>query len=167
MKLKKILNIVTFATKANFKLDTEFKEVDLINYINEYVQNIIPSITDKSLNIKIDNLVNDSFIRKIKPIEINIIIDNLINNAKKAKSNNLLIKLEKSKESNMLNVSFIDDGVGIEEKFMNKIFDLGYTTTDGSGIGLYHVNQIIESMKSKIFVTNNNDKGITFNIQIK
>ncbi|WP_353087748.1 ATP-binding protein [Flavobacterium sp.] len=164
---KKILNVVTFATKANFKLDTEYKEVDLVNYMLEYIQNIIPSITDKSLNIKIDNSTSSNFIRRIKPIEINIIIDNLINNSKKAKSNNLLIKFEDGHQDNSLDISFIDDGIGIEEKFLDKIFDLGYTTTDGSGIGLYHVNQIVESMKSKISVTNNKEKGISFKIHIK
>lgn len=162
---KKILNVVTFATKANFKLDTEFKEVDLIDYILQYVQNIIPSITDKSLNIKTENLAKRTFVRKIKPIEINIIIDNLINNAKKAKANNLIIRFEDN--SNALDISFIDDGIGIEEKFLDKIFDLGYTTTDGSGIGLYHVKQIMESMKSEIFVNNNIEKGITFKLQLK
>lgn len=164
---KKILNIVTFATKANFRLDTEYKEVDLVNYMLEYIQNIIPTITDKSLNIKIENNVYSNFIRKIKPIEINIIIDNLINNAKKAKANNLLIKFDDGENPNTLDISFFDDGIGIEEKFLNNIFDLGYTTTDGSGIGLYHVSQIIDAMKGKIFVTNNEEKGITFKIQIK
>lgn len=164
---KKILNIVTFATKANFKLDTEFKEVDVVIYFLEYIQNIIPSITDKSLKISTQNLVTESFIRKIKPIEINIIIDNLINNAKKARANNLLIKFEESINSNALDISFIDDGVGIKEQSLPKIFDLGFTTTDGSGIGLYHVNQIMESMKGEIFVNNNKEKGITFKLQIK
>jgi signal transduction histidine kinase len=164
---KKILNIVTFATKANFKLDTEFKEVDLVNYVSEYVKNIIPSITDKSLNIKVDNLAKKSYVRKIKPIEFNIIIDNIINNSKKAKANNLSIKLEDSSNFSSLDISFIDDGIGIEEKFLDKIFDMGYTTTNGSGIGLYHVHQIIESMKGKISVNNNDGKGITFKLQLK
>lgn len=163
---KKILNIVTFATKANFKLDTEFKEVDLINYFSEYIKNIIPSITDKDLNISIESLVQRNYIRKIKPIEINIIIDNLINNSKKAKAKNLIIKFE-DEPSGLLDISFIDDGIGIEEKFLDKIFDLGYTTTNGSGIGLYHVNQIIESIKGKILVKNNKEKGITFKLQFK
>lgn len=162
---KKILNIVTFATKANFKLDTEFKEVDLVNYISQYVQNIIPSITDKSLKIEIDNLTERNFIRKIKPIEFNIIVDNLINNAKKAKADRILIKFEEN--HNSLDILFIDNGIGIKEQNLDKIFDLGFTTTDGSGIGLYHVKQIIESLNGKIIVTNNTEKGISFKLQIK
>lgn len=163
---KKILNIVTFATKANFKLDTEFKEVDIINYISEYINNIIPSITDKSLKINLVDLVDNQYIRKVKPIEVNIIIDNLINNAKKAKASNIEIKLEETAK-NHLEISFIDDGIGIQENEINKIFDLGYTTTDGSGIGLFHVKQIIDSMKGQITVYNNIDKGITLTLHLK
>lgn len=163
---KKILNIVTFATKANFKLDTEFKEVNVISYIYEYVQNIIPSITDKSLNIKLINNFSGPFIKKIKPIEMNIIVDNLINNAKKAGANEVEIRFD-ALANNLLQISFIDNGIGIDEDKINRIFDLGYTTTDGSGLGLYHVNQIIASMSGKISVYNNINKGITFGLILK
>jgi signal transduction histidine kinase len=40
-----------------------------------------------------------------------------------------------------------DDGKGIEQRNLSKIFDLGYTTTNGSGLGLYHVKQIVGKMK--------------------
>jgi hypothetical protein len=81
---KKILNIAAFATKANFKLDTEQIEINLNKYIREYIQNIIPTITDTNLKIGIKNLNKKTFIKKVKPIELNIVVDNIINNAKKA-----------------------------------------------------------------------------------
>ena len=162
---KKILNVVAFATKANFKLKTETIEVDLNNYIREYISNIIPTVTDKTLKIKIVSETEDEFKKKLKPIELNIVIDNIVSNAKKANANNLTVSIEKKNEN--LIVKFIDDGTGIDESIIDKIYNQGFTTTDGSGIGLYHVKQIVNDMKGKISATNNPDDGATFTLTFK
>ena len=162
---KKILNIASFATKANFKLDTEYVERDLNSYIREYVQNIIPTVTDKSLHIDLEQYTNVEFVSKFKPIEVNIVLDNIINNAKKAKADNLTIMLLKNEKGNFV-VRFEDDGVGIQKENFSKLYDLGYTTTDGSGIGLFHVKNIMKSMKSTVNAENNN-KGATFILEFK
>jgi signal transduction histidine kinase len=164
---KKILNIAAFATKANFKLDTEQIEINLNDYIREYIQNIIPTTTDKSLNIKVTRLNNNPFIRKLKPIEMNIVIDNLISNSKKAKATELEIQLNENQDGKF-EMKFIDNGVGIEEENLKRIYDFGYTTTDGSGIGLYHVKEIVKSFGGTIKAENNIEaKGLTFTIDIK
>jgi len=164
---KKILNVVAFATKANFKLKTEELEIDLFDYIREYIQNIIPTVTDKSLKIKVSSEINKPFVRVVKAIEINIVIDNIIINAKKAGANELKVILSEN-EKGHLEVKFIDNGSGIDEKNIEQIYEFGFTTTDGSGIGLYHVKEIMDSIKGKIFATNNlPDKGATFTIEFR
>ncbi len=160
----KILNITEFATKANFKLKTEEMDVDLINYISEYISNIIPTVNDKEMKIIFENDASNVIFKKIKPIEINILIDNVINNARKANSSNLKIVLSEKNGKVILN--FSDDGKGISPKNLKSIFDFGFTTTDGSGLGLYHVKQIINELKGDIVVSNNNEKGVTFKIEI-
>ena len=62
-------------------------------------------------------------------------------------------------------MSFKDNGRGIEPQNLEKIFSLGYTTTNGSGIGLYHVKEIVDSLNGKIHVFNNDVSGITFTIE--
>jgi signal transduction histidine kinase len=161
-EVKKIINISEFATKAKFRLITEDISVDLVNYISEYITNIIPGVTDKRVKIQFENLTETEIQKTIKPIELNILIDNIINNAGKAEAENLIIKLEN--KDNRLLVSFIDDGKGIEKKNISKIFDFGYTTTEGSGLGLYHVKQIVDEMKAGILVYNNKQKGVTFEL---
>lgn len=159
---KKILNVVGFATKAKFNLTTEEIEIDLANYFEEYISNIIPTVTDKSLVIKTTNSARLTFKRKVKLIELNIVIDNIVSNAKKANAKNLEVIIEEGKKGG-LNVFFKDDGIGIKEGDLSKIFELGYTTTDGSGVGLHHVKDIISRMNAKIVITNNDksEKGIT------
>jgi len=105
------------------------------------------------------------FIKEIKPIELNIVIDNLINNAKKADAKNVEIHLGRNKEYKF-EISVKDDGKGIENKHINKIFDFGFTTTSGSGIGLYHVQQIIKRLNGEITVTSEKNKGTIFTITL-
>lgn len=164
---KKILNVVAFATKANFKLKTEELEIDLFDYIREYIQNIIPTVTDKSLNVTVISETEKPFVRVVKAIEINIVIDNIINNAKKAGADELKVILRENDKGH-LEVKFIDNGSGIDEKNIEQIYDFGFTTTDGSGIGLYHVKEIMDSIKGRIFATNNlPERGATFTIEFK
>jgi signal transduction histidine kinase len=164
---KKILNVVAFATKANFKLTTEELEIDLVDYIREYIQNIIPTITDKALNIKVVSKTSSPFIRTVKAIEINIVIDNLINNSRKAKADNLLVIISET-SSGTLEVKFVDNGLGIDNENLSRIYDFGFTTTDGSGLGLFHVKEIMASINGKISAQNNYpDKGVTFTLEFK
>jgi len=163
---KKILNVVAFATKANFKLKTEEITLDLNNYIIEYIQNIIPTVTDKELIVNVSSDSTEPFERKIKPIELNILIDNIINNAKKARSKNLNVRI--AHQSKKLIVKFTDDGIGLDQDSLGKIYDFGYTTTDGAGIGLFHVKEIVSSMKGTVNAENNSEtNGATFTIEFK
>lgn len=163
---KKIINISAFATKANFKLDTEFREVDVLDYIKQYIENIIPTVTDRSIKIKVADYGSLAFVKKIKPIELNIVLDNLINNAKKAGANMLEVLFEiPSKE--VLNIKFRDNGKGIDQSIIPQMFNLGTTTTDGSGIGLYHVKKIVDSLDGRISGYNNSNEGATFEITLK
>lgn len=62
-----------------------------------------------------------------------------------------------------------DNGIGIAEENLDKIFEYRYTTTEGgSGIGLYFVKYIIENrLNGKVLVEQNIDEYSTiFNLQI-
>jgi signal transduction histidine kinase/predicted RNA-binding protein with RPS1 domain/FixJ family two-component response regulator len=55
-------------------------------------------------------------------------------------------------QSNFVVVSFIDTGPGIHRQLWNKIFDLGFSTRDGSGLGLFIARSLIESFRGQIAV---------------
>jgi len=171
LETQKIASISTFHTKANFNLMSEKIEKDLVSFIKQYIENVytqykkITSINDK-LNIKVKSEDNFEFIYSFKPLEFIIILDNLINNSIKAKANNIEIAMSKLNK-NGIELRIKDDGIGIPTKNLTKIFDFGYTTTGGSGIGLYHVNQIVKKIKGNISVNNSLEKGVEVIIKVE
>ena len=161
---QKILSISRFATKANFKMNAENQRLDLIGFISEYIENIAIAFNN-TINIEIEKNDEEKFITNFKPIEMTIIIDNLINNSRKAFAKTLKIKI--NVDQNLLIVKFIDDGIGIPKSIRNKIFDFGFTTTGGSGLGLTHLKEIVNNIKGVIELNNNIEKGTEFKLTFK
>ena len=56
----------------------------------------------------------------------------------------------------------IDDGIGIPDKNLSKVFDPRFTTTNGSGLGLYHTKEVVEKMGGKIEINNKLKNGVEF-----
>ena len=162
---RKILTISKFASKANFKLFTSSVEIDVITYISEYINNILGLVESQTPKITIDRIKDEEFVIETKPIELNIIIDNLISNSRRARAQKINIVF-RVKEKH-LEIKFIDDGIGIDPKNVNSLFELGYTTTSGSGIGLYHLKKIANEMNGSIEYNIENKKNTEFVIKIK
>lgn len=167
LEASKINSIANFITKANFNLKASEIEVDLVDFMIDYLNEVYiyeDSVIDTNLRISI--VANDSsFIKTIRPLEITTVLDNFISNAEKAKSSSL--KFTFMKPNSHLQIVIEDDGQGISPENINEIFDLGYTTTEGSGIGLYQVQDIIvNKMKGTIEVDSEVNKGTNFKLTI-
>jgi signal transduction histidine kinase len=66
-------------------------------------------------------------------------------------------------------IRFEDNGIGIEKKNLDRIFEMFYRATeqsDGSGIGLYIVKNAVEKLQGKLLVNSVAGQGTTFTIQL-
>jgi signal transduction histidine kinase len=64
---------------------------------------------------------------------------------------------------------FEDNGIGIEEEYLEKIFKMFFRATEeseGSGIGLYIVHQALEKIHGKVSVKSKPNIGSTFTVKI-
>ena len=84
----------------------------------------------------------------------------------------MAITLTESGEGEYL-LSFADDGCGVAEKELPKLFESFYRTdkartnvAKGSGLGLAVVQQIIQAMKGKIWAQATVPKGLTICISL-
>lgn len=167
LELDKIKIISKYITRDDFLSTAKKVETDLVEFIFNYVKSIYEITTNQEFNIEIKT--NDVVhICKFEPIKINIILDNLLSNSKKEQIDARHVQIIFSKEKNDLLMEYIDDGRGLDSSIVDKdsIFEMGVTTTNGSGLGLYHVKELLKEMKSYISVERQNI-GIKFLIRFK
>ena len=183
-KLNNNLDLITESTKYLSETINDF-----MNFFKpqESVKKFhIKSLIEKSLRLVSNNNLDIKFIKDIKDIEIESfendliqILINIINNAvdalKEIKSEKYIFISTSLSKDNMLEITIKDNGGGIDDLLIDKIFEPYFTTKhkqNGTGIGLYMVTQIIQKhAKGNISVENinfeyneNSYKGACFKI---
>ena len=152
LEVQRIVSASRFVTKAGFNTQAEKITKDIVSFINDYVNNIyIPADSFIHKKRPIEIAVSKTNLKKemkFRPFEITVILDNLFSNSRKAKSTE--VSLEWKKDKTDLLLYFKDNGNGIPDEVKDNIFEFRYSNTDGSGIGLYHVRDILEKYESKI-----------------
>ncbi len=113
----------------------------------------------KSFDVKV-NLRGDGVIAANEGIYS--IFENLIGNAVKH-GGATEVSIEINDAGDHCEVIFRDNGRGIPEEVREKIFEKGFTTGRGSGLGLYIVKKLIESYGGSIELSEG--KGATFVIR--
>jgi len=157
---KRILTTAQYATKANFKSGTKKEPTNIPDFFEQYILTVAKDFIASGINIHIDNMVNQAFEIKIKRIELAMLIDNLISNSNKAHAKNLNVKIELTKKD-QVTISFTDDGKGLSKDIddLNSLFNMGVTTTKGSGLGLFHAKEIMDSVDGEISIVKRESKG--------
>lgn len=154
----KIGTLSNFVSKAKFDLMAKKITKDLVVFVNEYMLNVYSLANKGEIDIHVENT-------KIKleilfaPIDFIVVLDSLLDNSKKANAKNIFVKW--TKLDNSVELHFIDDGRGISDNDLPKIFNYRFKTTEGGGLGLYHVKTICDKMNIDIRV-NNKIKGAEF-----
>ena len=182
-KEKTLLEYISLMDKSVLKLET------FINNIMEYSINSKADVikNDIDLNLIIDEIEEDieyydkfkkiELIREIEeapfksdPKRLKIIINNLVTNAVKYHNMNQphpYIKIvAKENQGNYL-IFVEDNGLGIGQEHLNKIFNMFYrasSDSDGSGLGLYIVMDTTKKLKGEIKVTSEVNVGSTFSL---
>ena len=101
--------------------------------------------------------------------KISQVIGNFLSNAIKYSNKNCRITVSSKKLKNNLIISVTDEGIGIQEKDQEKLFQRFYRVENsrmknisGFGIGLYLSSEIIQLHKGTIGVESGAGKGSTF-----
>lgn len=162
---QKVLSIARLATKANFRLESDMIEADLAGYIEDYIVKGAVPFLGGGIELHVENF-GSGLVRRFRPMEVTIVIDNLISNARKAKATELRFKLAKSDKRTLL-MTIQDNGIGLPQDLgdPDRIFNLGFSRTSGSGLGLYHVRQVLGEMGGGISIMPS-DKGACFLVRI-
>lgn len=159
---RKILAVTRFASRARFKLDSESIDTDLSGFLTDYIEQVARTTGSARLRIEVVN-EHPGMKMRFKPIDASIIVDNLVSNAKRAKASRIRFELTPIDKRGLL-IRVSDNGRGIAQGTNKaRIFEMGYTTTQGSGLGLYHVRQVLGEIGGSIELEDaEGQKGTTF-----
>ena len=163
-----IKKIIDYYKNARAETVNERIEFDVfINSIWETFRNQNPSIIFK-LNVN-DNIefIGDAF-------RLKIILENLVSNAIKYQNPSSEIKkidVVVKTNADDLHIVISDNGIGINNIFLDNIFDLFFRTEDalnaeGTGIGLYLVKETLTKIGGKVEVESQLMKGTSFHVVI-
>ena len=154
----KILNTYNLVINTEYKADNGNKKMDVVQFTKTYIE----KQWSHKLPVEIDGLA--SMYIMFNPLEFSIIIDNIADNAKKANSTKLQIVFQSDEKGYY--IKWIDDGYGLQSDIdASKVFEQGFTTTKGTGIGLYTVKKYAKKMSATVTVNKEYKNG--FEIQMR
>ena len=141
---KKIMNSYNLVMRTGYSADSDDSHTDLVKFVTDYCSEF-----NSSLTIRVENPFNISANVRFNPLEFSIILDNLIDNSRKANANTLICRFEKNGDGILVRCR--DDGYGLKKGANEaRLFEAGYTTTSGTGIGLSTVKKYIEKSGGRV-----------------
>ncbi|MCD9015928.1 PAS domain-containing sensor histidine kinase [Parachryseolinea silvisoli] len=151
----------------NLKMDITTSQVDFEQIIERTFKdlNYLQGAKDMERSVKISGIAFYS-----DPWRISEIFRNLISNAIKYRQLNIErpeIRIKILIDQRRAEINFSDNGIGIDDVSLAKIFEMFYRATeqsDGSGIGLYIVKNAVDKLGGQINVSSQVNQGTRFSI---
>ena len=139
-----------------------FESINIEPLLNDLIRECDPLFKEENIELSI---LIDANIPEIKviPEDIRDALYNLLVNAKNhtQHSGQVLIKIRNKQE--LLEIIVEDNGSGIDEQWVDKVFEPFFTTRDeGHGLGLAIVKRIVKAHQGSIHVENNPPSGARF-----
>jgi two-component system, NtrC family, sensor kinase len=161
---KVVHNMLSYARKMEPRLE----DVDVNDTVNQTITILENYARNNNIDIQTD-LADDLPIIAGDQAQLQQVFLNLITNAIDAIGKNGLIEVKSRCTGSQIHVNIKDDGPGLTEDKLKKVFDPFYTTKEsgkGTGLGLWVSYSIIEKMGGAINVSSEAGLGATFTVEI-
>lgn len=167
-KMQTIIMELTDAGKLKDKYKVEEELLDFENILEDVRLTLAGTIMESGAEISTDIKVSRILYSRRK---LRSIVYNMVNNAIKFHSPNKTpeIQITTKKENKYVVIIIKDNGIGIDETKHKEVFSkysrVG-NTVEGSGIGLYLVNEIVTNSGGKILLKSSLGKGSEFRVYL-
>ncbi len=165
--LNLLQNLLVWSRMQNGKMKYTPKSVKIDELVSGTMMIVNPIAQNKEINLHWN--VTGDIIATLDSNMISSVLQNLVTNAIKFTEKGGSITLEAFVESNNLNFTISDTGVGMNEEQRNKLFKLDKTSSSrgtddevGTGLGLIICKEFIEMHHGKIWVESILGKGSKF-----
>lgn len=154
----------------NIKSEVQKEQIDLKDFIDNIIDNFRYFNDADQIDFKNRVAIKEPIL--VDRFRLQIILNNLIGNAIKyhtLEKEYPRIEIFIDKKEHGLFFSVKDNGPGIDPKILDRIFDMFYRgseQSDGSGLGLYLVKEVVHILKGKIKVKSQLGVGTEFTFTI-
>ncbi len=163
-----IEQMLFYARSETIEKDYIIKSTNLKKVVEDVIKKNKKILIFNKIKIECNNL-DISVNSDSKWLEF-IINQVLINSIKYSKNNNAKINVMTEKNKNNIKLMIEDNGVGIKEEELGRVFDKGFTGSNGrskynsTGIGLYLVKKMCNRLDHDIVIESKENEGtiITF-----
>jgi hypothetical protein len=156
------------------KWQEQMKEVDFKPLLRQTIDLLKETAAEKNIEVEFKAPLSTAEISCHESLMSRALV-NLLSNALKYTPNGKKVEvtlttyLNKKRETGVVEISIKDDGIGICEEDLEKIFEPYYrgkniSTEEGKGIGLSFAKEVIDLHGGKILVQSELNKGSTFSI---
>lgn len=155
-KLDEIVeNLLSISSVQSRKERLQLTPTNMLELVQEVIRTLSAQLAERKILI---DFPEDPFILNIDGRQIEEIIKNLLINAVKYSSANTIISIHANHIGNELVIRIKDQGIGISEEDIDKIFDRFYRVDDdrvkqapGVGLGLSICKEIVEAHGGRIW----------------
>lgn len=151
------------------KLSLKLTTVTIKDIVEQLNSDYKLELENNKIQFNVSTKLNKEEI-EVDVLKLKRIFSNLISNSTRFLQENGKIDITINKEDNYYRFIISDNGVGIEERIIEKIFDPFYTTDKSrkiSGLGLSICKEFVNMHKGMIRAYNSNGLTIEFTIPIK
>lgn len=166
-------NLIQWGRSQTGRLKVDPMELQVAAVAEEIIDLMWPDAKDK--NIELTNKIKDDVVVFADAQILKIILKNLIfNGIKYCEPQKGTIILSSKKHGDTIYLSIQDNGIGIDNDIINRLFipDCNFTSRhgtrgeEGTGLGLIICNEFARKMGGKITVNSKPGQGSTFTLQI-
>ena len=164
-------NLLEWSRIQTGKMSFEPEEIRLLTLMHNVEKLYHQNLKNKQINFVINVHPALTVFADMKMTET--VFRNLLSNAIKFTKPGGTIAAMTETQENMVIIKIIDNGVGIDENDLEKLFkmDVNHSTKgtekeSGTGLGLFICKDLIEKQNGKIWVESKKEKGSTFFVSL-
>lgn len=174
-KLIKLLNELDMIIRLDTgDIQLNMQKVDIVDVCVEVVESLEIKADKKKIKIKINRKNMEPLWVLADEDKITQVLTNLVINSIKYGKENGTVDIGFHDIKNQILVEVKDNGIGIKENELNRVFDRFYRTDrargydqKGFGLGLSIVKHIVEAHGQTIHVNSEEEKGSTFSFTLQ
>jgi len=165
---ERINNLITQLLHSSEQVELKKKMVSLKGILQELARESRDRCKLKGVKLVESYLSSQDIKVECEPERIKLALSNIVNNALEAIEDNVgEITLDFEPDHGFAVISIIDNGIGMDEETIERLFDPFYTKKpEGVGLGMTSVQTIITEHSGEIDIESQPNQGSTFYISL-